>query len=78
MSGESAAGMGIGTVSKERTIQVTDKNDESGIQLFIDKNGGITIYNKGKQNVLQAGVNIGGGGTIVTKDKHGYNTGRFP
>ena len=78
-SGEKAILMGIRDTSKEGFVKVQGKDHEGLIQLGANKYGGsMAIFNKGSQNVLQAGVGDTGAGIINTRDKHGYRTGRLP
>lgn len=59
-------------------IWMTDQQKKSKIQLQFNKDGGLAIFNKGGENVLQASVGYRGGGVIHTRDKHGYRTGHLP
>jgi hypothetical protein len=71
--------MAIGDTDKEAFVKVYGKDHKGSIQLDADKYGGrMAIFNKGRQNVLQASVGDTGGGIITTRDKHGYRTGRLP
>jgi hypothetical protein len=63
----------------EGFVQVLTKDEKGLIQLTADEYGGaMVIFNNGGKNVLQAGVSDTGGGGIITKDKHGYETGQLP
>ena len=78
-SGEKAITMGIGNKSKDGFIQIRTENQKGSIQLSAGEYGGsMAIFNKGGENVLDAGVGVKGGGIIQTYDKHGYRTGQLP
>ena len=78
-SGERAITMGIDGTDKEGFVQVWRKDQKGAIQLSADKYGGyMAIFNKGSQNVIQAGVGNTGGGIVRTRDKLGYRTGHLP
>ena len=49
--------------------------DDDSVQLNSES---MAIFNKGGENVLQAGVGDTGGGVLKTKDKLGYRTGSLP
>lgn len=60
-------------------IILYDQHEKGSILLSSDQDGGaIAIFNKGGENVIQAGVNKQGHGIIQTHDKHGYLTGKLP
>ena len=73
--------MSLGTMPQRGAfVDLDGKDEKSRVSLEIDEIIGprLIIVNKGKTNVLQAGVSDTGSGVIETRDKHGYKTGRLP
>ena len=55
------------------------QNNGSHLSLWAEMDsGGITLFNKERQNLIQIGTTDKRGGTIITKDESGNSTGNLP
>ena len=73
--------MGLGALIafEGGSVEVTDATDRRKAMLHLDDyGGGMAIFNKSGENVLQTSVNNAGDGVIFTWDQFGDVTGGFP